>query len=113
MNNLEIINTVNDKFKEGINLLKMIKIDDMDEIKDILTNFGSSEKDDGGIFSQLKYITDNIIEKLKNKTDNDLDDIENMIFDMQEVVNDMKKIDDVKNLGTLTKRMNEIKNKYT
>ena len=48
---LEIINEVNNRFKDGINLLKKIKKTDMSEIDDILINFGSYKKDDGGIFS--------------------------------------------------------------
>lgn len=65
MKNLEKVEKVENIFKEAIELLKTIKIEDKDEINDIIENFGSLKKDDGGIFSQLDYIKEDIIEESK------------------------------------------------
>lgn len=65
MKNLEKIEKVKELFNEGVKLLKQIDISDKDEINDIVENFGSLKSDDGGIFSQLEYIKEDIIEDSK------------------------------------------------
>jgi hypothetical protein len=65
MKNLEKIEKVKELFNEGIKLLKQIDISDKDEINDIVENFGSLKIDDGGIFSQLEYIKEDIIDEMK------------------------------------------------
>lgn len=64
MTNLELIKKVRENFVESIKLLKQIKIEDRVEIKDIIFSFGSMDKDDGGIFSQLNYIEEDINDEL-------------------------------------------------
>jgi len=63
MTNLELLTKVRENFVESIKLLKQIKIEDKDEIKMIIETFGSMKTDDGGIFSQLSYIEEDIIEE--------------------------------------------------
>ena len=65
MTNLEKIEKVKELFNEGIKLLKQIDISDKDEINDIVETFGSLKSDDGGIFSQIEYIKEDIIEESK------------------------------------------------
>ncbi len=70
MDNLEKIEKVKSLFKEGVELLKTIEIEDMDEIEDIISNFGTYDFfcencEEGAIFSQLNYIKEDIIEDSK------------------------------------------------
>jgi len=67
MTNSELITKVRENFVESIELLKQIKIKDRIEIKDIIFTFGSMDKDDGAIFSQLNYIEEDINDELLNK----------------------------------------------
>jgi len=60
MENLEKIKKVKSLFKEGVKLLKTIEIEDRGEIDDIISSFGSLKDEDGGIFSQLEYIKEDI-----------------------------------------------------
>jgi len=65
MDNLEKIEKIKSLFKEGVELLKSIEIEDKDEIEDIVSNFGKYDFfcikcEEGGIFSQLNYIKEDI-----------------------------------------------------
>jgi len=64
------INKIKNLFIKAVNLLTEFKKDNssitykenISEIEDILSNFGSLDKDDGGIFSQLNYMLEDLDE---------------------------------------------------